>query len=126
MLGLFKTMFGSSSVIKDGINLIDDLSLTDEEKEKLKIEKLKAYEPFKLAQRLIGVSFTMVFLLTFIFCVILMSFGLEYQVEKIIELGKSFDIGMIMLAIISFYFGGGTISSYFSGKGLLNTKEKGK
>jgi hypothetical protein len=103
------------------INTGDAVVYTAEEKaqaEQLKIDtKLKMlplFEPFKLAQRYIAFGFTASFILSFWVGVILFAFFPTY-LDGFLKLVSTFEMGWIMLAIISFYFGGGMIGSF---KGL--------
>ncbi|MCT4632801.1 MAG: hypothetical protein N4A76_08695, partial [Firmicutes bacterium] len=64
---------GVSKVLDASVDSIDAIVLTDEEEiqyniamSKVKIEMLKAYHPFKLAQRLLALIFAFLFSLAFI------------------------------------------------------------
>lgn len=111
-MGLFSKIFGSDSHIKKGFDLIDEAFHTSQEKAEdvrkvisQKIDLLKAYEAFKIAQRFLAVIYSVPYVLAWFitFCVSFIS-----EVDRQIEL-LSGDIGMINLIIISFYFGCGAI-----------------
>jgi hypothetical protein len=120
MFGLDK-LFGSSEVIKAGKELIDDAFYTDSEKaedqEKARqgkaqhhINLLTAYAPFKVAQRYIAVTF--LFNFTFSFFLILGMTLFKMDTAPALSVISSFNIGMIMLTIVGFYFGGGLVESW--------------
>jgi len=105
-------LFGSDKTIgkiTDGIyNGVDKLVYTDEEKTENFHKVLKLYEPFKLAQRFLaltfGIPYALAWLTTFI-----ASFwitDLSAQMELL-----SGDMGNVVLAIVGFYFLGGTAAS---------------
>jgi hypothetical protein len=121
-------IFGSGDVVSKGIDLIDEFHTSDvelieadaaakksliETKTRAKADLITAYAPFKLAQRVIAFSFTGVYLLCFLAILgsIFAGYLDEKQVEGIKELMAEFNVGWIMMAIISFYFGGGFIES---------------
>lgn len=113
------SIFGSKSVIDAGIKGIDSLVLTDEEKIKYHIEFLDRYKPFKLAQRYLAFMFSGVFLLVFLIAVAIRVVAifikdLSYAETLLISSNElmKFNIetlGMIVLAIIGWYFAGGVI-----------------
>ena len=93
----------------------DAIVFTDEEKARMKIELLKHYEPFKLAQRLLALIFTINFIAAFWIGVALFVW-FPNLASGFLGLVKAYDLGWIMLAIVSFYFTGGVIN------GLKNDK----
>ena len=118
MLGLLKSIFGSSDVVKGGIDAIDEAFYTDEEKAessqelialkgKIKIETLNAYAPFKLTQRLLALMFSCAFLIVFFYALVLLHLG--KSIQPVFSLADSFNLGYIMLTIVAFYFGGGFV-----------------
>jgi len=110
-------ILGGSKVIEKGIDLIDEAFTTDvemlEAKTKAKSELLKNYAPFKIAQRYIAFSFTIVFLFIMLNGVIGALYGVidMYAVKQAMEFSNEMWLGEIMLAIVSFYFGGGLLES---------------
>lgn len=110
MLGVLKAIFGSGEVIKEGFQLIDDMHTSDEERIEAradnKVRILQAYEPFKLAQRLLAVMFTITFLFSFLL-VLGMTLSGQGNPEAVKQILAEFWIGEIMLTIVLFYFGGG-------------------
>ena len=102
-MGFFSKLFGDDKIIDAGISGIDALVFTDEEKSNAKMQFLKLYEPYKLAQRYLAliysIPYAMGWLITFIA-------SLFVDVATQIELLKG-DAFYINIVILSFYFGGG-------------------
>ena len=120
MAGLLGKLFGSSDVIKSGIDLIDSFHTSTEEeiaaKTKAKVDIMSAYAPFKLAQRVIAFSFTAVYLTCF---ALVLSFTLMDRVEdadKIQRVLEDFQIGWAMIVILGFYFGAGAAEGFIASK----------
>jgi hypothetical protein len=113
-LGLLGTIFGSPAVIEKGLDLIDDAWETDAEKTQgkadAKINLLKAYAPFKLAQRYLALMFAVTFLFSF-FLVLGMTLAGNGETENVFKVLEQFKIGWIMTTIVLFYFGGGLVES---------------
>ena len=69
MLGVLASILGNGDVIKKGMDLIDDVHSSDEEMERVKaqakIDTMKAFAPFKVAQRYLALMFTATFLASF-------------------------------------------------------------
>lgn len=112
MLGILTSILGNSDVIKKGMDLIDDIHTSDEEMERskaqAKIDTMKAYAPFKVAQRYLALMFCGTFLLSFL-VVITMTLFAEPNINAIKQVIDDFYIGEIALTIIGFYFGGGML-----------------
>lgn len=144
-MSILAKIFGSSDVISKGLDLIDSFHTSETEsieaKAKAKTDLLKAYAPFKIAQRYLAFMFGGTFLLSFL---LVLGMTLFYEVESVLMPGvdaaaaaamatamteakitavrmvlSEFYIGEIMLTIIVFYFGGGFA------EGALNSR-KGK
>ena len=117
----FLDIFSPSSkdnIVDAIINTGDVLVYTDEEKARAlqlvvdtKMKMLPLYEPFKLAQRYLAFAFTANFLLSFWVGIILFM-GFPTYLDGYLEMISSFQLGWIMLAIVSFYFSGGFIESF--------------
>jgi len=119
-MGIFSKIFGTDTIIKKGMDLVDEAFYTDEEKaddkQKMaslkinnKIKLLEAYAPFKVAQRYLAVLFAIVFLGTYI--ITLVMYFLNEDIKGLVEVMKLFSIDWIMLTIVAFYFGGGFMES---------------
>jgi len=119
-IDMFGNLFTSNTAEKavDGIyNGIDKTFYTDEEKAiavqkqiDTKLKLLPLFEPFKLAQRYIAISFTVNFLVAFWVGVGLFVFKPEFF-DGFITIVTTFKLGWIMGAIVTWYFTGGIINS---------------
>lgn len=113
IFGTIATILGNGSVLEKGMELIDDAYTSDEEaresKTKAKIDLMKAYAPFKVAQRWIAIMFTVNFLAAFWAAVGIWAWGGD--LDGFLSILTAFSIGWIMLAIVTFYFGGGLSES---------------
>ena len=118
MFGTLGKIFGTDKVIEKGMDLVDKLHTSTEEeiraKTDYKIGLLKAYEPFKLAQRYLALIFTVVFVFIMLNGILGALYGfIDLQrVEDAKKFANEMWLGEIMLAIVAFYFGGGTIESF--------------
>ena len=114
MFAVLANILGSGDVIKQGMNLIDDMHTSSEEeiaaKSKAKIDLMGAYAPFKIAQRYLALMFGAVFLASYILVLgmTISGYGDPDAVTKVME---QFSINYAILIILSFYFGGGVIDS---------------
>ncbi len=102
-MGFFSRLFGSDKIIDAGVNGIDALVFTDEEKSNAKMQFLKLYEPYKLAQRYLALIYSIPYALAWLVTFIA-SFFIDVALQ--IELLKG-DAFYINIVILSFYFGGG-------------------
>ena len=99
MSNVIAKIFGSTKVINAGISGIDKAIYSAEEKADYHLKFLSAYEPFKLAQRVIAFSFVIPF-------IAFGSFGLAFNNEEIVT--KAIDMfGTPVAIIVGFYFAGG-------------------
>lgn len=109
-MGILGKIFGSTDVIKAGIDLIDDMHTSDEEeiaaKVQGKVDLLNSYAPFRIAQRVLAIMFASTFLLSFFTVLFMTLAGKGNPADVTLVLGQ-FYIGEIMLTIVVFYFGGG-------------------
>lgn len=110
-MGILSTIFGTGDVISKGLDLIDSMHTSDEEeiqaKSKAKTDLLAAYAPFKVAQRYLAVMFTINFILALWVTVLL--WYLDKDMDGFIDIMSAFNVGWIMVTIVTFYFGGGMI-----------------
>jgi len=118
MFSWLGNILGSSTVV-DGIKSgIDKSILTDEERLDYQKELLKAYEPFKIIQRVLALIVTVLFSLVLITEVSLTIIGAMWidSAELAVEMINKLDIvgmlGYSFMAIMSLYFSGGVISSF--------------
>lgn len=130
-MSIWSTLFNSSDTISKAtdavINAGDKLFYTEEEKAETKLKLvehfptlLKSYEPFKIAQRILAIWFSGIFGISFLICLTFtiynIAFGTNYDMKPIFDLINNFGIDMIVLAIVSFYFLGGSIESFKKAK----------
>ena len=124
MLGILSNIFGSGDVVKKGLDLIDEAWTSDEEKAEneakiieaktnAKATLLNAYAPFKLAQRYLAMMFTFVYLFIMINGILGSLYGWVNMenVRESLKFANEMYLGEIILAIVIFYFGGGTLES---------------
>ena len=115
MLGIIGKIFGSDKVIEKGFELIDEAWTTEAEsleaRAKAKVDVMNAYAPFKVAQRVLAIMFTSVFL--FCFCLVLgMTLSDKGNTSEVFNVLDQFKIGWTQALIVGFYFGGGAIESF--------------
>jgi len=119
-LSAIGSIFSPSSADKavDGIyNGIDNMFYTDEEKAvaqqkriETKLNLLPLFEPFKIAQRIIAISFTINFILAFWVGVAIYFYN-QKLLDGYLAIIATFNIGWIMMAIITWYFTGSLVTS---------------
>lgn len=119
------SILGGGDVLSKGMDLIDDAFETDaearESKTKAKIDLMKAYAPFKVAQRWLAIMFGLNFIAAFWTAVGLWAF--DKNLDGFLEILGAFNIGWIMFAIVTFYFGGGLSESI--GRSFISKKSGG-
>ena len=122
-MGILATIFGSGEVIKDAFGLIDSMHTSTEEeiqaKTDQKVKVMASYAPFKIAQRYIGLLFTVNFLFCFQLVLWMVLLG-KGDIDDVLKVLGMFYIGPIMVIIVTFYFGGGF------GEGMLDKFNMGK
>lgn len=115
MLGAISKILGSGEVIKKGMDLIDDMHTSDEESIKAatqqKVEMMKAYQPFKIAQRYLALMFAATFLSSFAITMGLTLAGYS-DIDAVKSVLDEFYIGEITLTIVAFYFGSGAVEGF--------------
>ena len=102
-MSFFSKLFGNDKIIDAGISGIDAMFFTDEEKSNAKMQFLKLYEPYKLAQRYLALIYSIPYALAWL-TTFIASFVVDVTIQ--IELLKG-DAFYINIVILSFYFGGG-------------------
>lgn len=117
MFAVLAKILGSGDTIKEGMKLINDMHTSTEEEIKAasdaRTQLLQAYQPFKLAQRYIALMFTSMFLFIMANGVVGALYGVidMQNVEAAKDFASSMWLGEIMLAIVSFYYGGALAES---------------
>ena len=138
-MSIWGTLFSSGETLDKAtdavINTGDKLFYTAEEKAEDRIKQreffptlLKAYHPFKVAQRVLAIWFSGLYGLAFIIGLVVSVFNMistykqtlagivkeeivTISLEPLFALVGAFSLGLIMLTIIGFYFAGGAINS---------------
>lgn len=136
MWGILGRIFGSDKVIDKAGTLVDEMFYTDEEeakdrhkamnaKARQRIELMRAYAPFKLAQRFIAFGFVFVFLFIMLNGVLGSLYGFIdlASVEQARKFADSMWLGEIVIMIVSFYFGGGLAESIKGRKDTMGKSE---
>lgn len=130
-MGVFSRLFGTDDTIKKVaggiIDGVDAVVFTPEEKAENFLSLLKAYEPFKLAQRLLalimGIPYVIVWMLSALMLVVSAFLDPAYgkQIAEgantLAELNNA-TLGQPVAIILAFYFGGGAL------EGLVRAVEK--
>lgn len=134
MLSILSKIFGTEKVIDKGLKILDDIHYSDQERQedsikkheakvKAKIDYLKAHAPFKVAQRVLAIMFSSVYIFILIFGIFIIAKvdflggGLtQNTINSIIDFATNLKLDWIVLAIIGFYFGGGFKESWNRGK----------
>lgn len=104
-MGLMSRIFGSDKIVDAGIKGIDAMVFTDEEKSNVKLAFLKAYEPFKLAQRYLALLITLLIVVFAITGITFVSLGRD--VDQLLDLFSALNLDLSSALIYGFYFGGG-------------------
>ena len=126
-MGLWANLFGNSKIIDAGIDGIDAMVFTDEEKSSAKMKFLKLYEPFKLAQRYIAMTFCPAYVFMWIVTgllevvnIFIIAFTDKSLNTAVMYKLLSGDIAMMVMLILGFYFGGG------AAEGIINRFKRKK
>ena len=112
---LFGTDTGIDTAAKGIYNGVDKMFHTPEEKAEHFLNLLKAYEPFKLAQRLLALTVVGSYVFVWLLCVWLFGVGAVFDSETHLlaakELGamNNDTLGLPTGLILGFYFGGGAV-----------------
>lgn len=110
-MGILKKIFSADSVVQDVFKLGDELIFTKQEKSEFFIEKMKAYEPYKIAQRLLMLLVISCFLFGFMAALVFIIAAFWYpdaaEVAENIYQYTTHGLGQSASLIIGFYFAGG-------------------
>lgn len=121
-MGIIARILGNSNVIDQAAKGIDKVFFTSEEKAENWINTLKAYEPFKLAQRLIALLVVGVYLFVWILSALILI--LSFWWADMLELSKQLasmnneTLSLPFTLITAFYFAGG------AAEGIVNKFKK--
>jgi len=112
MFSFLGKIFGSNKALTQGLKIIDDCAFTDQEKAEHKATMLKEYQPYKLSQRFLAYMLTANFIASWwIFVHLFLNDG---QYLKLLSLMDKFNINIIEVTIVAFYFGGGFFGGVIS------------
>jgi len=113
-MGLFGSIFGTGEAVSGVMSAADKLIFTPQEKANLFNHRLSLYEPFKIAQRLLAITFCVPYSIAWItvFFMSIVGANINDQLEL---LGGT--MGQIVLAIVAFYFLGGVVSGFGGRRG---------
>ena len=112
-----KKILGGKNVINNAMSGIDKSVFTREEMADYMLKFLSAYEPFKLAQRILAIMFSSVFLFGILSGILVFIYGIIAGNSEVITSSKQListtweSLGTPESLIIGFYFAGGTINS---------------
>ena len=111
-MGIWSKLFGSDKIIDAGIDGIDAMVFTDEEKSSAKMSFLKLYEPFKVAQRWLSIVVSVPYVL--VWSLVGMSLIADMWIKSGIDIKPitaflQGDMGTTFILINTFYFGGGAL-----------------
>jgi len=132
MWGVLGKIFGTGDVVNKGMELLDEAWESSEEKTendikhkqaktKAKVDLMKAYAPFKVAQRYLALMFGFTYISTFVLVIVMYFLG--KPVDEVMNILQTFKIGWITITIVTFYFGGGLMES---GGRMLKKGKEGK
>jgi len=124
-MSFWSKLFGSDKIIDAGISGIDAMIFTDEEKSSAKMKFLKLYEPFKLAQRYLAMTFCPAYVFMWVVTGLLevANIFIVAFTDKSLDIAVMYkllsgDFAMMVLLILGFYFGGGAV------EGIVNRFKK--
>ncbi len=107
---MISKLLGTKSSIKEQLATIDTYKVPEEEKIKMRLKVFDYYTPFKIAQRYLAVIIAMTYVLAIFLTVAYHYVGLDYK--GIITIVSAFQLGLVMLSVVSFYLGGGAVESF--------------
>ena len=119
ILGVLGKILGSDTVLKKGMDLIDDMHTSETEsieaKTQAKVALMNSYAPFKVAQRYLALMFGLTYVGCFIL-VMVMTLTSKGDPSAVSEVMDQFSINYAMMIILGFYFGGGALEGALSKK----------
>lgn len=117
-MSVFKKIFGTKEIVDNSFKAIDKVFFTNEEKSENWINTLKAYEPFKISQRLIALIVCAVYVGMWVLSGVLLVLsiwvsGLQDISIEIAQKNKE-TLNTPFSIIIGFYFMGGATEGIIS------------
>ncbi|WP_211828680.1 hypothetical protein [Kistimonas asteriae] len=130
-MSLFGRLLGSKKAVDGIYKGVDALVYTDEEKANYYLRLLKAYEPFKVAQRLTALMVGIPFVLIWILCALMIAISaflepcstdqvcrasiLPMRAKELATLNNE-TLGTPFALIVTFYFAGGAVEGALRAK----------
>lgn len=117
-MGIISKILGSDKIVDKGLKLTDQAFFTKQEQSEHFLTLLKAYEPFKVTQRLMALTVVPVYVFVWIIAAALMVYGIFSGVVAALDASKMLaewnntTLGTPTAIILVFYFGGGAIDSW--------------
>jgi len=111
-MGIWSSILGKGDTISKGLDIIDNAFYTDQERADMKKELLRAFEPFKKAQRQIAIYILRMFIPLFFLEVALALLGAKYPIcWEMVSVLNSLEVVQYVaysyLALITLYYTGG-------------------
>ena len=110
------SIFSAEKLVDNISEGVDKLYLSKEEQLDAHKELLKLYAPFKIAQRILAIMFTSVYLFIHLVTAILHTVYVVkgWAVEAVLELYRwnNEELGTVVLVVMGFYFSGGVVSTF--------------
>lgn len=103
-------LFSNKNVIDNVMSGMDKAWFTNEERAEMQLKFLKAYEPYRLAQRLIALMVTGVWLFSYLAVGVLYATGLEVAEKLMGYVNENMSYPVLM--IFGWYFGGAVIQKF--------------
>lgn len=107
-MSLLGRIFGSNKVIDSIADTVDKAWYTDQEKAEAHRKMLQSYEAFKLAQRLLALTFAIPYAAAWSITFVMNLYG--YDVPQGAEDMLDGKVADIVSVIVGFYFLGGVVS----------------
>lgn len=119
-MGIFSKIFGTDSAINKGLDMVasagDKAFFTSEEKSDYKLKLLKAYEPFKLLQRVLVTLFCVPYVVLHCVVIILAICGVDSVDAEAISTMINNAFGLPVSAAVALYLTGGVLEGGFNAR----------
>lgn len=112
-MSFFSRLFGSEKAVGGIVKGVDAAFFTKEEKAEHFLRILKAYEPFKLAQRFLALIVGIPYVVVWVICAVTMFFT---DTSKVVAEWNNETLGTPFALILAFYFGGGAVEGIIRSK----------
>lgn len=119
-MGIFSKIFGTNNAINKGLDMVanagDKAFFTNEEKSDYKLKLLKAYEPFKLLQRVLVTLFCIPYVTLHSIVIILAICGVTSIDAGAISTMINDAFGIPVSAAVALYLTGGVLEGGFNAR----------